>query len=366
MPDKLIVRTSDRGTFRRCRELWNFTSKIRENWEYVPGVEALDFGTAIHAALEVYYDPDRWAEDRFIVQQEAVLAFATHMQDWRKRLKQAEQWFLMENTWYDHDKLGRGMLEHFFKWVPERDNFWEPIKVEVEFEVPIPVPEGFELPATFRRNADGNLEKLTDQNDWNVQPIVYQGRIDLIVKDTFTGKYWIIDHKTAGQFGGTEHYEIDTQASSYVWATKRVLGIDVAGVIFQELRKKAPEPPALLKSGKLSKNKSQSTTVELYKQAIRDNGLNMDEYAEFLDVLANSQQDYFRRIQVDRTQKELDIIERHILNEAIDMFNTPRIYPNPSKWNCNGCSFREACMMRQDGSDADHFLEYSLLFERRL
>ena len=59
MPDKLIVRTSDRGTFRRCRELWNFTSKIRENWEYVPGVEALDFGTAIHAALEVYYDPDR-------------------------------------------------------------------------------------------------------------------------------------------------------------------------------------------------------------------------------------------------------------------------------------------------------------------
>lgn len=356
-PNKLILRTSDRGTFKRCRQLWDFTSKIRQNWEYVPGVEPLDFGTAIHAALEVYYDPQRWRDDRSIVHQESILAFFEHMKDWRARLKKSQQWDLMESKWNELDKLGRGILTHFFKWAPEQDTFWEPVKVEIEFEVPIPVPFPYLLPGPFKA-INGTLHK-------HDMPILYQGRIDLIVKDTRTGNYYIVDHKTRGKFGDYSHYELDVQCSSYAWAIQKILGINISGIIFQELRKKAPEKPAILKSGRLSENKSQNTTVAIYKQTIRDLNYSMDDYADFLAVLAENEQEYFRRIQVDRTAIELESTERHILNEALDMFGSPRIYPNPSDWNCNGCVFREPCIMSQDGSDVEFYLDNSLLFERR-
>jgi hypothetical protein len=357
MVDKLILRTSDRVTFRRCRQAWDFGSKIRLNWDYVPGVEALDFGTAIHAGLETYYDPVRWRQDRLVVQQESILAFVECMVDWRKRLKRSEQWDQLENDWHNLDELGRGMLNHFFIWAPKHDTYWEPVKVEIEFEVPIPVPYGFSLPSDFYR-VDGVLWRENT-------PVVYQGRIDLIVRDTRNDKYYIVDHKTTGQFGSYEHLELDTQVSSYAWAIKKVIGIDVAGVIFQEVKKKAPVKPKVLKNGSLSRDKSQNTTPELYRLAVVEQGLNLAEYIDFINFLESSENEYFRRIQVDRTAKELDIVETHVLNEALDMFGDPRIYPNPNRFNCGSCKFHDPCIMKQDGSDWEFFLEHSLLYEKR-
>lgn len=360
--EKLILRTSDRVTFRRCREAWNFGSKIRLDWDYVPGVEALDFGTAIHAGLEVYYDPQRWRQDRLIVQQESILAFSECMVDWRRRLKHSEQWETIKSDWESLDQLGRGMLNHFFIWAPKNDFYWEPEKVEIEFEVPIPVRYATILPP-FVSDKEGNLLKYEAGSGF--LPVVYQGRIDLIVCDKRNGKYYIVDHKTTGQFGSYEHLELDTQVSSYAWAIKKIIGIDIAGVIFQELKKKAPLKPKVLKSGALSRDKSQNTTPELYRQAIAENGLNPAEYIDFLNELESHENEYFRRIQVDRTSMELDIVERHVLNEALDMFGNPRIYPNPNRFNCGSCKFHDPCVMKQDGSDWEYFLNHSLLYEKR-
>lgn len=373
MTKKCIIRTSDRVAFKRCRQQWDFGSKIREDWEYVPGVEALDFGTAIHAGLEVYYDPRRWKDDRGIVQQEAKLAFNAHMADWKRRLNRSEQWTLMEKEWHEHAELGIGVLNHFFRWAPEQDVYWEPLKAEIEFEVPIPVPVGYDLPNGFDtgehlRNYnwdghDGLYKHVPENNEW--LPVVYQGRIDLIARDTRHDKIYIWDHKTAGQFGDYEHLELDTQASSYAWVLKSVLGIDVAGVIFQELRKKAPEEPRVLKTGKLSKDKSQNTTATMYRNAVHRMGFPIEEYADIIDALEMYGQEYFRRIQIDRSPAELDIIERNVLDEALDMLNDPRIYPNPNRFNCGSCRFKDPCLMRQDGSDWVYFLNTSQLFEQR-
>jgi PD-(D/E)XK nuclease superfamily protein len=369
MVDKFIIRTSDRGSFRRCRQAWDLGSKIRLNWDYVPGVEPLDFGTAIHAALEVYYDPRRWLEDRTIVQQESIIAFSSHMNDWKKRLRRAEQWDIMEGKWKEHNILGRGMLAHFFAWAPPQDEVWEPLKVEIEFEVPIPVPDDYDLPHPFERDRHNNLVKAIPRpvpsGMIDLVPVMYQGRIDLIAKNAKSNLIYIWDHKTAGQFGDYDHYELDTQCSSYAWVLKKILGIDVAGIIFQELRKKTPEEPKQLKNGTLSKDKRQSTTADIYRNTVNRLRLPIKEYQEFIDFLEVESQQYFRRIQVDRTSRELDIIERNVLDEAIDMLNDPKIYPNPGKFNCNGCLYREPCIMRQDGSDWEYFLEHSLLYEKR-
>jgi hypothetical protein len=236
------------------------------------------------------------------------------------------------------------------------------MKTEIEFEVPIPVPVGLQLPGGFA-NIGGNLFKVGD--GYALIPIVYQGRIDLIVKDMRAGKYWIVDHKTAAQFGQTEHLELDPQCGSYCWAIKRVLGIDVEGVVYQEMRKSYPKEPNVLKSGELSKNKNQGTTVELYEKAIREGGYRRADYAEFLETLGNSQQEYFRRLVVHRSPDELRILEHNICLEAIDMFNDPHIYPNPSRWNCNGCAMRTPCLIRQEGRDYEYHLKHSHQYEKR-
>src|SRR5438477_5905716 len=55
------VHQSDRGTFRRCRRRWNWSSPMRNNLRTradISGVSMpLWFGSGIHYALEQYYHP---------------------------------------------------------------------------------------------------------------------------------------------------------------------------------------------------------------------------------------------------------------------------------------------------------------------
>jgi len=361
--EKIIIRTSDRGQFKRCRVLWDFTSKMRLNFEYSPGIEPLDFGIAIHAGAEVYYDPALWDGPPEVRENLAKAAFQQHMIDWQKRIKAADQWEGRKEVWQEHLVMGLGMLDHYFLWAPNADKGWRPVKSEIEFEVPIPVSKEamWTLPQGFQ--AVGPDDDMVLYYDG--RPVVYQGRVDLILQNEETGELWILDHKTAAQFGQTEHLELDQQCGSYYWALKQLLGLDIAGVIYSEWRKKVPKEPDMLKSGLPSKNKSQSTTPELYKKKLEELGLDIEMYADFLQTLQNDGQQYFRRIPIHRSAEELKALEANIVNEAIDMIDNPRIYPNPSRWNCNGCQFRSVCLMRQEGSDWKWYINSSKLYTKR-
>jgi len=368
-----IIRTSDRSQFRRCRQKWDFTSKIRQDWEYVPGVEPLDFGIGIHAGADTYYKPETWrgtAAQRRVVEYESTLSFLTHMHDWRKRLKRSEQWESQKARWEELVVLGLGMLEHYFKWAPKNDKF-KPVKSEIEFEVPIPVPESLKKQVQslqyFTISDKGNLLWKPDGSDeWPtiVIPVMYQGRIDLIVQFV-NGSYGILDHKTAAQFGQTEHLDLDTQTRSYAWALKKMLGLDISTIIYSEWRKAIPHEPDVLKNGSLSKNKNQRTTVEMYRKAIEERGLDISDYVEFLSALQANQTDYFRRTEVSYSEHELAATEEAICMEAIDMLGDPFIYPNPDRWNCNGCAFRTPCIMRQEGNDEQWHLNNSSFYVKR-
>jgi hypothetical protein len=352
-----IIRTSDRGNFKRCRQKWDFESKMRQNWEYTPGIEPLDFGTAIHHALEAYYEPEFWAGDREVAENLSVLNFRMSMNDWRDRMKKAQQWEGNRDKWNELNELGEGMLLHYFMWAPNADRNYRPVKSEIEFEVPIPASQGIQVNSGFS-SREGTLHFCG-------KPVVYQGRIDAIFEDLRDGSLWIVDHKTAAQFGQTEHLELDQQCGSYYWACKKQLGLDIAGVIYSELRKKAPKEPEILKSGLPSKNKSQSTTPEIYRKKLAELGLDEAPYTDFLQTLQNDGQMYFRRIEIHRSEDEIAALEANIVNEAIDMLDNPRIYPNPSRWNCNGCQMRTPCLLTQEGNDAEWFMNNSPLYVRR-
>jgi hypothetical protein len=323
------IRTSDRGYFKRCRQLWNWTSVLRENLEPYQRVEALDLGTAIHAALESYYNPDRWG-DYAAMEQEATNAFLAFVAEVEELVQEAP--IDIEIDFEAQKELGLGMLHHYFRWAPNHDDF-TPVRVEVEFEVPIPaLPEA-----------------------------VYQGRVDLLAEDEHG--LWIVDHKTAGQFGATEWLVLDDQCSSYAWALRKQLGLEVRGVIYNELRKKAPHKPLILKNGTLSLNKSQETTYELYMEMISELGLSIGDYDGILEYLLSQNDRYFRRTRVTFNPQMLQLVEQRILLEAHEMIDDPAIYPTPSRFNCTGCRFFAPCVALQEGADYTAILNEN--YERR-
>lgn len=348
---KWIIRTTDRAHFRSCRQEWDFGSKIRMNFEPVVTNKNLEFGTAIHAGLEAYYDPQTWALPHDVITRNAIAKFiATNKQ--QRDLAPS----LLEEDYDERQELGIGMLKFYCSWAKDVDSFY-PVAVEHDFEVPIPVPDAVVVPPDFDCDADGNLM-------YQGFPVVYQGTIDLVVVD-FQGRTWIVDHKTRKSFGDTTWTDIDSQASSYAWALQVMQDIRVEGVIFNELAKTYPVPPKMNKNGKLSVDKRQRTTPDLFRKAIEENYLNPDDYQEFIEFLETRGVDPFvRRIQTPRSRKELAYQGRMIYNEALDMLANPSIYPNPDQFRCGMCAFKDPCRARISGEDYEYILADSSMYKK--
>ena len=347
---KHIVRTSDRLTWKKCRRQHNFGSITRMNLVPLKPSKPLEFGTDWHEAMAALYDPTTWHLVRNqktrepvleVVRQTFVAANRAHM---KKQADENEN--VDEDTRFDYEErqsLGLGMLNAYFDWQITVDSF-TPVKVEVDFEVPILTPDGAEM-----------------RCDCHDLPVVYQGRLDGIVKDAF-GWYWILEHKTTAQMGPTEHLILDEQTGSYAWALMQMLGIRVQGVIYSEAVKKVPHTPApLLRSQQgrnFSVNKQQDTTYEMSVKALSEAGEDLTQYQDFLEFLQLQGNKFFKRTQVHRNEHELRNQGLNIYYEVKEMLDPNTVsYPNPSRFNCMMCAFRAPCIAMNDGSDYEYLLQ---------
>jgi hypothetical protein len=315
----VVIRTSDRNYFKRCRQLWDLTSKIRQNWEPIQRYPAFDFGTAIHEGLRAYYEPATWG-DLKLMRQNAREAFASTYEKLFAKVTIGDVQFEMDIT--ETIDVGNRMLEYYFLYAKKNDEGWTPKFVEIEFEVPIP----------------------------GLPNCVYQGRIDLIVEDEYG--YWIVDHKTAKQFRGTGWLSLDDQCGSYAWAIREMLGLNVRGVIFNELRKSPPHKPNVLKSGMLSVNKQQDTTFDVFLRTCRELDHDPRWYIDYLRHLKYNEKEFIRRTRTTYRPESLEIVQQRIQKEATEMSNpNVSIYPSPSSMNCDGCRFFGPCLQIQDGME---------------
>lgn len=350
LDSKHILRTSDRIAWKRCRRQHQFGSIWHRNLVPLRGSKPLEFGTDWHTAMGALYDPDTWhlvknPKTRGPIL-ESVRQIFTQTQIERKREYADENGgysLEVDDDFAERLILGLGMLNGYFSWHIEVDNF-KPVRVEVDFEVPILTDEGEE----FHCQCHG----------W---PVVYQGRLDGIVQDQF-GWYWILEHKTAAQMGPTEHLALDEQTGSYAWAVKQMLGLRVQGVIYSEAVKKVAHPPLELlrpREGRnFSINKNQDTTYELALHTLSKAGEKVELYQDFLEYLKLQGNKFFRRTQVHRNLYELEDQGRRIYYEAREMLDPNTVpYPNPSRFTCQMCAFRPPCLAMNDGSDYEYLLQ---------
>lgn len=393
------VHTSDRGTFKRCRRKWdwsspmrnNLVSKVSEGGVYMP----FWFGSGIHWALRLYYDPalqrdpvetfqtwydiqwnggtitEEWLEttydrepklsaDSFQVEVDLSTMRATtpsvpmyEVRGLYDMLPYAD-----EEEFDLHKELGIGMLKFYKEYAKEHDDF-DVIAPEHTFSVPIFDPDGRPL-------------EREDARDGRVKPVHLRGTQDGIIRHRQTGKFGILEHKTAESIGEEyfEKLEKDEQCTTYMYAGQLEALIhdlpyqNLDFVLYNVLRKAYPKPPTLTSRGNISIDRQkESTTVPMLMEAIEMLGLEefwqkdekLSSYVEYVREQGDEQ--FIQRKMVFRNRSELKSCGDRVYMEALDMLEDPRIYPNfVGDWGCKKCAFRGPCIAQDDGSNYEMML----------
>jgi hypothetical protein len=373
------IHTSVRRSFRSCRRRWDLTYRQM----YYPKVlqEHLDFGVWFHAAMEKFYDPMTWTD--FEVKQALALAsfnqaYEHGLKDYRRRNGEPEVDIL--NKFKELKNLGLGMIKHYTEHVsPVVDLGFTPVRVEMPFEVAVLSPEGDPLWCTcdqcFRKWMHTEPKDWTTQTwssigeyhkAWRGLPVTYGGRLDMLAIDDL-GRYWIFDWKTTSRIldedAEASFLQLDDQIASYCWAL-RSLGIPVAGFVYVEIKKTFPQPPLRLEKPRkechYSVNRQFLTTPELFESTVKEHdsyAYSAGLYDGHIEWLKTSGPVFHQRHQIHKNDHEIAEIGHNIWLEAQDILGSPRVYPQPGRFSCPSCLFRQPCLGQNMGEDYVYTLE---------
>lgn len=365
------IHSSERRAFRGCRRRWDWS--FRDHYTPARTHKALEFGIAFHEGMEQIYEPSRWHTTTDEQKLEYAIAAFTEIVTAQRTnyLKESHQEFAQNPIGDDYAErmdLGIGMLNHYVRNVhPQADRFYEPVKVEVPFSVPLVYPEGLRLPNDAKPGDQLTCSRSSDcgQEHPNPAPVTLNGRVDAIFEDIVNGGYYIVDWKSAAQLiSDGEFLQMDDQVSSYCAALSLILNIDVRGFLYAEIRKDYPRPPEPLKreyrGRKFSTNANQATTPKLARQTFMEGDLAGYEagfYDEYLKKLEQDPPKFHQRFPIIQPESKLANVLKNVAMEAMDIIDPDLlIYPAPSKMNCSGCAFKAPCLAKFE----DEPYEYTL------
>jgi hypothetical protein len=353
-----LIRGSEYADFLRCRRRWNWA--WNEQLKPKKLNDKLFIGTLIHKWLEVYYETNDLLEaDKAM--QKMYLEADTQYSD---PVEMQELW-----------ELATAVTRNYVDTWYEEDQKYKVIATELQFMVKL-------------------------DND-----ICFTGTIDLVLEDEL-GNVWFSDHKTTTSL---EKYEknslMDRQISRYWWALQQIaagvgrvkdketdmwvrfeplIDKEIYGFFYNIILKDLPKKPELLKKGGLSKNKAQKTTWRLYMDAIAEHELDPIDYEDILDHLRELPNRYFKRVEVIRSQQEIDSAIWEFFYTAEDMaglragldlersLGTPsnnqtkpsdKLYRNITGDCAWDCQYKALCQAEIEGANTSLLLNMS--YEKR-
>jgi hypothetical protein len=363
------IHVSEIREFKKCKR----SHKLKYVEQWYPNVTQpqLSFGTCIHAAKEVYFDPERWTYSRDVSRTLAELKFREELQHFHEETKKSlgSQYGDKEAAEFAKQlDLGIGMLSHYFGEVsPRIDTNMVPTHVEQSFAVAIHMGNEYiwcrcdkcsKKMVAYNKKQGIKEDSWENGLGWKGLPVVLEGKIDLIYRNVKTNKYWLLDWKTAARIYPTHAWlDLDEQLSDYVWAM-RELGLPVAGFRYHEDWKAYPKEPERLarpyRGCAFSTSKTQPTTYEIAKEVFETEdpfAFANGNYDNYLQWLAAEGPQFWNRETIRKTTEELTIVGQQIYNVALDMTSPQRDYISPSKFGCMYCDFFNVCVGMQQGAD---------------
>jgi hypothetical protein len=181
------------------------------------------------------------------------------------------------------------------------------------------------------------------------------GTLDLLVRRQ--GQLWVIDHKSVAAFADSEYLDFDDQMTAYLWLVWQKYKEFPAGAIYNQLRKKIPAEPLLLKSGTaLSKDKSIDTTRQVYLDTLLKYSFDPIDYADILTRL--EQNEFYRREFAARNQHSLEFFSKQLADEARTMTTKGiPLYPTPSRDCTWACPYKALSRAESEGGDVEALKE---------
>lgn len=340
------VHISDIRAYKSCPRLAYFSSPL---WKGLGPLEVYGpfyIGRLVHAALEYYYAK----KGKLSFRAATTMAVETEAESATGLPLDQALWVLEGYT-----ETARSILHWYYRWIKSEDHRNHPwgdpslefLEQEPTFEVSLP------------------YTSMTGR--------CLGGRFDGLVRRRDDGSLWLFETKTTVSIQNLQKsLRFDEQAGAYIYAAQQILGEHVEGVIYNILRKKAPTMPPVLKSGKLSQNKSLDTTVERYLDAAyaahpHDSDEEIRErYADMLAHLEAKGNTFFSRTIVRRTPYEIRKSARELSKVATRMANEEMFAPSPDFIKCNRCLFQNPCLAASRGEAYDFGNAYTPRTDRSL
>jgi len=331
MPDPIIIGHTRAKELKRCPRRYWFGY---EEGLSVPSrpADALAIGSLAHKCLEHVYKglTPEWTDVEHIVH------------EWFNEAMKIARDSIQEREIFEAAELVLGMVRTYLRRYIAHD--------AEEYTV-----LGAEIPFQF------------ETEDIHGNPVLFEGMLDGLFRDK-NGEIWIHEIKTMSRLSGDliTALTLDDQIGMYVWAARRALGVQVAGVVYSIMRKAVPAQPERLKRGGLSKAKAQPTTYELYYRAIEEEGLDFGEYDEILEHFKADPNPFVARHIVYRSTFEERQISLQVaalasqvrtLRAMAETYGPESWYRNPTQpWDgaCY-CDYRSIC--QNDSEEARSLYE---------
>lgn len=333
---KLLVRTSERGNWKRCRWLWD--RNYNQHLKPIQESPALRFGTLVHAALEDRYPTGKRRGPHPARRFEELYA---------ANLKEAEeQWgTFADDEWTNALDLGVYMLDGYVDKYG-KDEEWEVIASEMTFQVPVYLPPDA-IKIYPLAKALWNLGVLTvQQAEAATEPLFYYvGTMDGVWKNRQDGGIRVIDYKTTKNDAvkeGQGKLKLDEQGTAYwTWGCDWLINEQI-----------------------LKPRQMQALDGMLYtflRKAKRDDREQDDEgYYLNKDGTRSAKQpsSRFHRELIYRSESERDKARERVTNEVLEMLAVRagilEAYKNPdtgANGHCGWCPQRDVCELHEAGAD---------------
>lgn len=188
--------------------------------------------------------------------------------------------------------------------------------------------------------------------------------LDILFRSKANGALFAMDHKFYKTMPNVEEMSMRDQFTGYI-AALRETGHNVVGIIANILVKRLTGNPKILeKTGKLSKDKSQSTTYYKYKAMVdilASTGEDVTEYDDILEHLRMQTHPNLRRDIIVKSKDETDTWKKHLkpriddIERAIE-FGVDNFYHSPGR-QCLSCDFLKICQSQLQGGSGAGYIE---------
>lgn len=352
---EMQVRNSERIALTTCPQKWWWAYEDRLK-TLVPG-PALRFGTLVHSALELYYQPGlkRGPHPRSTFER---LYEETTAESYEMGFKDED------GTWHNMGELGAVLMDEYVDHYGE-DNRWEVLSTEQAFRVPLTDPvSGLQF--------------------------TFVGVIDLVMRDRASGKrkeVWLWDHKTCKDDPTKKAAALimDEQSSSYwkygvMWLREQGIirpGTNLQGMWFNFLRKGMPDDRPRNKDGHYLNKPSKDVLVEAYTRKFKEappKGATVADLSHLIgpkraaqlgEVSKTQPAPLFHREPVYRGEYDGEMVHKRTLAQArmmhylrtgkLELTKTPGTLHSP---HCNWCEFRNMCELHETGGDWETVKKY--------